>query len=105
MFARQADAVAHLEQARSGLLGDPVVASIAERLAVPPAQVLLAWAIQRGTAVVTSSKTPERIRENFDVDALPGSAIGEISDLRTRIRFNSVVDTGESGFSEVPVGS
>jgi len=87
------------------LLDDPLVVSIAERFGKTPAQVLLAWGIQRGSAVLTGSVTPSRIRENFDVTALPESAIEEISErLETRIRFNSVVDGGEPGFAEVPKG-
>lgn len=85
------------------LLDDPLIVSIAERFGKTPAQVLLAWGIQRGSAVLTGSVTPSRIRENFDVTALPGSAIQEIDErLETRIRFNSVVDGGEPGFVEVP---
>jgi diketogulonate reductase-like aldo/keto reductase len=85
------------------LLDDPLIVAIADRFGKTPAQVLLAWGIQRGTAVLTGSVTPARIRENFDVTALPGSAIQEISErLETRIRFNSVVDGGEPGFTEVP---
>ncbi|OBB91759.1 aldo/keto reductase [Mycobacterium sp. 852002-30065_SCH5024008] len=87
------------------LLDDPLVVSIARRLGKTPAQVLLAWGIQRGSAVLTASVTPARIRENFDVTALPESAIHEISErLETRIRFNSVVEAGEPGFAEVPRG-
>jgi diketogulonate reductase-like aldo/keto reductase len=87
------------------LLDDPVVVSIANRLGKTPAQVLLAWGIQRGSAVLTGSVTPKRISENFDVTALPDSAMQEIKErLDTRIRFNSVVDGGEPGFAEVPVG-
>jgi diketogulonate reductase-like aldo/keto reductase len=85
------------------LLDDPLVVSLARRFGKTPAQVLLAWGIQRGSAVLTASVTPARIRENFDVTALPDSAIQEISErLRTRYRFNSVVDAGEPGFTEVP---
>jgi len=88
------------------LLDDPLVVSIAERVGKTPAQVLLAWGIQRGTAVLTGSVTPSRIRENFDVTALPESAIEEISErLETRVRFNSVVDAGQPGFAQVPSGS
>jgi diketogulonate reductase-like aldo/keto reductase len=86
------------------LLDDPLIVSIAQRYGKTPAQVLLAWGIQRGTAVLTSSVRPGRIRENFDVTALPESTIEEISELQTRIRFNSVVDGGEPGFLEVPQG-
>jgi diketogulonate reductase-like aldo/keto reductase len=86
------------------LLDDAVIGSIARRLGKTPAQVLLAWGIQRGTAVLTSSVKPARISENFDVSSLPESAIHEINErLETRFRFNSVVDGGEPGFAEVPL--
>lgn len=79
---------------------------VAERFGRTPAQTLLAWGIQRGTAVLTSSVNAGRISENFDVSALPESAIHEINErLTTRRRFNSVVDAGEPGFLEVPQGS
>jgi diketogulonate reductase-like aldo/keto reductase len=88
------------------LLDDALIVSIAQRFEKTPAQVLLAWGIQRGTAVLTGSVTPSRIRENFDVTALPESAIQEISErLETRIRFNTVVEGGEPGFAEVPSDS
>jgi diketogulonate reductase-like aldo/keto reductase len=76
---------------------------MAERFEKTPARVLLAWGIQRGTAVLTSSVKPARISENFDVTPLPESAIEEITEgLDTRHRFNSVVEGGEPGFIEVP---
>src|ERR1700744_5005684 len=84
------------------LVDAPLVVSIAEGFEKTPAQVLLAWGIQRGSAVLTGSVTPSRIRENFDVSALPEGVIQEISEHETRIRFNSVVDGGEPGFAEVP---
>ncbi|QJW94785.1 Putative dehydrogenase [Frigoriglobus tundricola] len=81
------------------LLDDPVIAAIAERVTKTPAQVLLAWAIQRGTALLTTSKTPNRIKENFEVSALPQDAVREISDgIKSRVRFNTVVETGVPGF-------
>jgi diketogulonate reductase-like aldo/keto reductase len=88
------------------LLDDPVIVTMARRYGKTPAQVLLAWGIQRGSAVLTSSVTPARIMENVDVGALPQTAIEEINErLEVRHRFNSVVDAGEPGFSEVPVGT
>jgi diketogulonate reductase-like aldo/keto reductase len=88
------------------LLDDPLIVDMARRFGKTPAQVLLAWGIQRGSAVLTGSVTPSRIRENFDVTALPQSAIDEINErLQTRIRFNSVADGGVPGFAEVPLGS
>jgi diketogulonate reductase-like aldo/keto reductase len=87
------------------LLDDPLVVSLAQRFGKTPAQVLLAWGIQRGSAVLTGSVNPARIRENFDVTALPEEAIHEMNErLETRIRFNTVVEGGEPGFAEVPKG-
>src|ERR1700747_1709580 len=81
------------------LLEDPVITAIAQRVKKTPAQVLLAWAIQRGTAPLTTSKTPSRIKENFDVSAIPEEAVREISDgIKSRVRFNTVVKTGVPGF-------
>ncbi|GAB7066242.1 aldo/keto reductase [Mycobacterium hodleri] len=87
------------------LLDDPLIVEVSEQTRQTPAQVLLAWGIQRGTAVLTSSVTPSRIAENVDVTALPDDAVQSISELETRIRFNSVVDAGEPGFLQVPQGS
>ena len=81
------------------VLEDPVVTAIAKRVKKTPAQVLLAWAIQRGTALLTTSKTTRRIKENFDVSALPEDAVREISEgIKVRVRFNAVVETGVPGF-------
>jgi aldehyde reductase len=87
------------------LLDDPIIVELAERFGKTPAQVLLAWGIQRGTAVLTSSVKLGRIKENVDVTALDENAVAQISRMETRRRFNSVVDAGEPGFVEVPAGS
>jgi len=81
------------------LLEDPVITAIGTRVKKTPAQVLLAWGIQRGTALLTTSKTPSRIKENFEVSTLPEDAIREISEgITARVRFNTVVETGIPGF-------
>jgi diketogulonate reductase-like aldo/keto reductase len=81
------------------LLGDPVITAIAQRVGKTPAQVVLAWAIQRGTALLTTSKNPTRIKDNYDVSTLPNEAMQEIHEgVKSRVRFNSVVDTGVPGF-------
>ena len=81
------------------LLADPVITAIANRVGKTPAQVVLAWAIQRGTALLTTSKTPGRIKENFNVSTLPEDAMREISEgIQLRMRFNAVVETGVPGF-------
>jgi alcohol dehydrogenase (NADP+) len=87
---------------KPGLLEDPVILSIAARVGKTPAQVLLAWAVQRGTAVLTTPKSAARARENFDISPLPGDALDEINRIQTRQRLNPVVTTGIPGF--IPKG-
>jgi diketogulonate reductase-like aldo/keto reductase len=81
------------------VIDDPVVKAIAQRVDKTPAQVLLAWAVQRGTSFLTTSTNPRRITENFDISALPEDAMKEIrNSITTNVRFNSVVETGVPGF-------
>jgi alcohol dehydrogenase (NADP+) len=87
---------------KPGLLEDPVISSVAARVGKTPAQVLLAWAIQRGTALLTTPKRADRARENFDISALPEDALDEINRIQTRQRLNPVVNTGVPGF--IPQG-
>jgi len=85
-----------------GPLEDPVILAIAARVRKTPAQVLLAWAVQRGTALLTTPRTAARARENFDISPLPDDALDEINRIQTRQRLNPVVTTGIPGF--IPQG-
>lgn len=81
------------------VVDDPVITAIAQRVHKTPAQVALAWAVQRGTAFLTTSTAPDRIRENFEISSLPEDALREIRDeITTSVRFNTVVKTGVPGF-------
>ena len=81
------------------VLADPVITAIAQRVHKTPAQVALAWAVQRGTAFLTTSTKPQRIQESFDISTLPEDAMREIRGrITTNVRFNSVVTTGVPGF-------
>ena len=87
---------------RPGPLEDPTVLAVAERVKKTPAQVLLAWAVQRGTAILTTAKTKARAIENFDVTPLPDDAFNEINNIEIRERYNNVVHTGVPGFIPRP---
>ena len=87
---------------RPGLLEDPIISAIAGRVGKTPAQVLLAWAVQRGAAVLTTPRTAARAQENFDIAALPEDAFEKINRIQTRQRLNEVVKTGIPGF--IPQG-
>src|SRR4051794_1341558 len=83
---------------RPGPLEDPAISAIAARVGKTSAQVLLAWAVQRGTALLTTPRTAARARENFDISALPEDAFNEINRIQIRQRLNEVVKTGSPGF-------
>ncbi|MEM6991443.1 MAG: aldo/keto reductase [Myxococcota bacterium] len=52
-------------EGETSLLADSTVGSIAEAHGHSPAQVLIAWALARGTAVIPKSTNPERIAANL----------------------------------------
>jgi len=81
------------------VLDDPVITSIAQRVHKTPSQVALAWAVQRGTAFLTTSTSPNHIQENFEISTLPEVAMQEIREgITTKVRLNTVVETGVPGF-------
>ena len=81
------------------LLEDKVIKDIAARVGITPAQVALSWAVQRGTAFLTTSTKPQRIQENFEIAPLPDDAMIDIREsITTNIRFNAVIDSGVPGF-------
>jgi alcohol dehydrogenase (NADP+) len=47
------------------LLEDPTITAIATERGLTPAQVVLRWALQRGTAVIPKSVSPARLAENL----------------------------------------
>lgn len=72
------------------LLAHPVVARAAAATGRTPAQVLLRWGVQRGTAVIPKTVRPERLRENlalFDF-ALPEEHMTALAALDAGRRFN-----------------
>lgn len=84
---------------KPNLLNDPVITAIAKRLQKTPAQIALAWAVQRGTAFLTTSTNPRRIHENIDISTLPEDAMRQMrEEITTNVRFNTVVETGVPGF-------
>jgi 2,5-diketo-D-gluconate reductase A len=53
--------------ARGRVLGDPVLAALAGKHGVTPAQIVIRWQLQLGNVVFPKSSTPARIRENLEV--------------------------------------
>ena len=84
-----------------GVLANPIVAQIAARLKRTPAQIVLRWGLQRGTAIIPKSERRERMQENlalFDFELTP-EEMQEISGLNRNRRFNDPGDFCEAAFN------
>ena len=83
-----------------GVLAEPVVGEIAKRVRRTPAQVVLRWALQRGTSVVAKSTKPERLAENLDLFdfELSRDDVRSISGLDRHRRFNDPGVFAEAAF-------
>jgi alcohol dehydrogenase (NADP+) len=71
------------------LLQDPTIAAIAAEHTATPAQVLIAWAVQRGTSVIPKSIDPRRMQENLAAAdlTLTDDAMRRIAALDRRRRY------------------
>jgi alcohol dehydrogenase (NADP+) len=71
------------------LLENPTVADIAKAHGCTPAQVLLRWSIERGTAVIPKSTNPARLAENFQALELKigDREMAELAELDCGFRY------------------
>lgn len=67
------------------LLEDETVVKVAKKNGMGEGQVLLSWAIMRGTIPLPKSQTPERIKANLAVKKLPD----EDFEALNRLQYNS----------------
>jgi len=81
-----------LDMASKGdsVLTETVVIKAAERASVTPAQVVLRWGLQRGTAVIPKTSKSERLVENLSLSGfnLTDEEMDAISGLNQNRRFN-----------------
>jgi D-xylose reductase len=83
------------------VLLEPAVKAIAEGLGKTPAQVVLRWGIQRGTAVIPKSSRADRRVENLDLFdfALSKDDMQALNALDKSRRFNNPADFCEGAFN------
>lgn len=79
-----------MAKTEESVLEQPAVTSAARRMGKTPAQVVLRWGVQRGTAVVPKTVHPERLAENLAIDdcELSAAEMQAISGLDRGRRFN-----------------
>lgn len=90
-----------MAEQNESVLDEPVVRSAAERHRRTPAQIVLRWGVQRGTAIVPKTSRAERLRENlaiFDFELSTGE-MAAISALNRNRRFNDPGDFCEKAFN------
>ncbi|KAK2053106.1 aldo/keto reductase [Colletotrichum caudatum] len=77
------------------------LAELVKSLGKEPAQLLISWALQKGTVVLPKSVTPSRIDENFEaVSELPEDVSDKISALDRNHRYNFLARLGVYTFDE-----
>lgn len=90
-----------MAQQEESVLEKEVVKSAAARLGKTPAQIVLRWGVQRGTAVIPKTSKKHRMIENaalFDFE-LSDDEMANISALNCNRRFNDPGDFCEAAFN------
>ena len=75
---------------KESLLKNEMIQSAAKELDISAAQLILSWAINRGTAIVVKSIDETRMKENLDASKieLDQSILDQISALNINKRYN-----------------
>ncbi|POR33564.1 Uncharacterized protein TPAR_06252 [Tolypocladium paradoxum] len=73
-----------MHEVKARVLDDEDVVAVAEKNGIEPAQVLISWAVQRGTAVIPKSSTPGRIKTNYNVTKLSDRDFKSIDEITVR---------------------
>lgn len=79
-----------MAQASDSVLNQPVIQEIAQRHQKTPAQIVLRWGVQRGTAVIPKTSRLERLRENISLYdfQLSSDEMQQIAALDRHQRYN-----------------
>jgi alcohol dehydrogenase (NADP+) len=86
------DRTSSLKQENEPLLFEnSVLQQIAQKHQATPAQILIKWAIERGTVVIPKSVSPQRIKENFEAlqISLDAEDLQQIKALNQNYRYVS----------------
>jgi D-xylose reductase len=87
--------------ANESVLDDPEVIAIAGDLGKTPGQIVLRWAIQRGTVTIPKTQTVAHLRDNIELFGfdLGDTEMTRIDRLDRNRRFNDPAEFGEAAFN------
>lgn len=91
----------NMAQSDEAVIEQPVIKAIAAAHSKTPAQVVLRWGVQRGTAIVPKTTSEARLKENialFDFE-LTEDEMASINGLDRHRRFNDPGDFCEAAFN------
>ncbi|PKY02078.1 aldo/keto reductase family protein [Aspergillus campestris IBT 28561] len=83
------------------VIDDPAVQELAAKLNKDPAALLISWAVQRGTGVLSKSVTPSRIASNFQDFVIPDAEFEALNNMDRNKRYNFPFRWGVDIFGEV----
>ncbi len=83
------------------ILAHPVIEKIATSHGKSTAQIVLRWAMQRGTIPIPKTQSPDHLRENFELFefTLTAGELDAISALDQHKRFNDPAEFGQKAFN------
>ncbi|CAO3673061.1 unnamed protein product [Umbelopsis vinacea] len=80
---------------------EPVIVELAKKYNVEPAQVLISWAVKRGTSVLPKSVTASRIVNNFKEVPLTADDVAQIDAIGANNAPRRVVDPSSSWNTDI----
>ncbi|KAF8608380.1 putative GCY1-galactose-induced protein of aldo/keto reductase family [Ceratobasidium sp. AG-I] len=87
-----------LGQYNSPFFSDPVFIEAAERVSkalskpVAPSQLVLSWAVQRGTIVIPKSSNEDRLKQNIDIITLPKEEFDVVDNYHKQSGMHKTLD-------------
>lgn len=96
----EAEAYCPLGSSKAHLIDNEVIIKIAEKYKADPGQILVSWAVQRGTIVLPKSVTEHRIVSNLKTVILSDQDFEELNNLHKKVGITRVVNPPWNDFDD-----
>lgn len=95
-----AQAYCPLGSAKSQLIDNETIVSVAKKYGADPGQILISWAVQRGTIVLPKSVTESRIISNLKTVILSDEDFATVNDIHKKLGVSRIVAPGWNDFDD-----